>query len=407
MSLTPLAFDFETSLIRPGCLAPEPACLTWQRPGEDPQILDAGEAKRQFGAWLADPTTLFIGANTAFDMAVAAEAWPEFRPAIFKAYEEDRVTDVQIRQRLLDIAGGVYMGRFGKGGVFIKHTYDLEALAKRIAGIVLAKDEWRLSYGRFIGVPLAKWPERAMAVQDEARKTLGEVVALRLADPKSKELEKRAAGLQSMIMSDPSRCTTYPLDDARATLAVWGQQEVHASYLLDQYRQSRAYWALHLSSAWGIRTDAPGVDMLESEARAEYAEVRQRLIAAGLVREDGSRDTKAAKRLMLHVCARDGLRVRRTDGHAEEGKCKRLDGTAVPDGADECEDHVSLDEESCLVTEDFVLNDYARFSTLGKVLSTDVELLKRGLQFPISPRYGLAETGRTTCSPNIQNLRRQ
>lgn len=408
--LTPLAFDFETQLIGPACLAPAPACLTWQRPNEDACICDAVEARRRLRDWFADPSTLFIGANVAFDMAVIAEAYPELRPAIFQAYEEDRVTDVQIRQRLLDIAGGVYLGRFAKGGIFIKHTYDLESLAWRISGMKLEKDEWRLSYGEFIGVPLSQWTQRAVEVQQAARVTLAALEAewgqIRPKDVPS-ETRKRLDGLRSMIASDPSRCTTYPLDDARATLAVWEKQEAHAAYLFDQYRQSRAYWALHLSSSWGIRTDAPGVEILERETQQAYAEVKAELIEAGLVRPDGSRDTKAAKRLMIDVCNRDGLTIRRTDGHAEEGKCKRLDGTPIADGADECEEHISLDEESCNATDDATLLAYARFSTLGKVLSNDVELLRKGLQFPIHPRYGLAETGRTTCSPNIQNLSRK
>lgn len=407
----PLAFDFETSLIRPGYLAPAVACLTWQRLGVEARICDSLAARDQFRTWVNDPSSLFIGANTAFDMAVAAEAWPELRVAIFKAYDEGRVTDVQIRQRLLDIAGGVYMGRFVKGGVYIKHTYDLEALAKRVAGMALEKDEWRLSYENFIGVPLSKWAERAVEVQGTARATLAQLEAdWSSTKPKDvpKEALKRMEGLRSMIASDPTRCTSYPLDDARATLAVWQKQEVHAQFLADQYRQARGYFALHLGSAWGLRTDAVGVQILRRETEAAYEEVKATLIEAGLVRPDGSRDTKRAKRLMLDVCREEGLTVRRTDGHAEQGKCKRLDGTPVPDGSDECEDHVCLDEEACTATEDETLIAYAEFSTLTKVLSNDVEALLKGVLLPIHTRYGLAETGRTTSSkPNIQNLRRR
>lgn len=397
-----VAFDFETSPIRPALLAPPPVCLTWQRPGLEARICVGDDMRVRFRDWLDDPETLFIGANTAFDMAVAAEAWPELRVPIFKAYDADRVTDVQFRQRLLDIAGGQYLGRFGKGGVYIKYTYDLEALARRVAGMILEKDEWRLSYGNFLGLSLDQWPARARLVQAEATVALA-VLERDWVDvrPKDlpKEIKKRMEGLRSMVASDPMRCTEYPLDDARATLAVWQKQEAHAAYLEDQYRQARAYFALHLGSAWGLRTDATGVEILRRETTAAHEEVRLELVEAGLVRPDGTRDTKVAKRLMVDVCAREGLRLRRTDGHTESsGKCKRLDGTVLPDEDEACEDHVCLDEEACNATEDETLMAYAEFGTLSKVLSTDVKALLGGVSHPIHTRYGLAETGRTTSS---------
>lgn len=419
--MRPLAFDFETSLIQPALLAPPPACLTWQRPGQEARICAGDEMRSRFRDWLADQETLFIGANTAFDMAVAAEAWPEIRPAIFKAYDEDRVTDVQICDRLLNIARGVYLGRFGKFGVFVKHTYDLASLAKRVAGIELQKDEWRLSYGEFIGVPLAEWPRRAVEVQQKASDTQASLLDEWYGvSPKDipKEVTKRIEGLRSMIASDPSRCTEYPLDDARATLAVWEKHQAHTTYLADQFRQARAYFAAHLGSAWGLRTDAASIDILQNETEEYYLRVKAELEGKGLVDASGKKNTKVAKRLMLDVCAREGIAISRTDGHEKEGKCKTLAGVKLPDGDDACEDHVCLDEDACLSTGDETLASYAEFSTLKKVLSNDVNALRGGSVYPTHTRYGLAESGRFTSSKqgkdsslrdystNIQNIRR-
>jgi len=421
--LTPLAFDFETALFRPACIAPPPACLTWQRRGEEARICGAEDARDVLREALADPEILFVGANVAFDMAVACEAYPELRPAIFEAYNADRVTDVQIRQRLLDIAGGVYKGRIVGNGVWIPYRYDLATLAKRCAGIELQKDEWRLSYGEFIGVPLEKWPEHALVVQARARETLAELEE-EWADVKPKDIPKsvvkRMNGIREMIAGDPKRCVEYPLEDAIATLAVYEKQEAHVSFLADQYRKARAYFALHLGSAWGLRTDAHGVEVLRVQTEKDYNETRDFLIERGLVRPNGVADTKAAKRVMIEVCEREGLPLRRTDGHTDEDKdkCKKLDGTPVEKGADECEDHVCLDEEACLATGDEVLLAYARYSTLRKVLKNDVRGLSGGVIYPIHTSYGLAESGRTTSSKqskdsglrdystNIQNLRR-
>ena len=414
--LYPLAFDSETALIRPAQMAPALACLTYATPNSPARLIatDNGGAacRASLAAWLADPALVLVGANVAYDFAVVGAAFPELLPAIFAAYDADRVTDVQIRQRLLDIAGGVYMGRFATGGVFIKHTYDLEALAKRLAGIVLQKDAWRLSYAEFIGTPLEAWPARALEVQAKARVTLADLEAAWAPDkvrPRDvpRAVKERLEGLREIIASDPNRCVEYPLDDARATLAVYQAQEKHAAYLADQYRQARAAFWLHLGSAWGLRTDAVGVETLRAATQEGYDALEDELRGLGLIRADGSRDTKLAKRRMIEVCRREGLTIRRTDGHADEGKCKRLDGVSVPDGSDECEEHVCLDADACNATEDDVLESYARISELKKVLTNDVEALSKGVAYPIHTRYGMAETGRTTSSkPNIQNLRR-
>ncbi|MCL2726053.1 MAG: hypothetical protein FWD69_16630 [Polyangiaceae bacterium] len=220
--------------------------------------------------------------------------------------------------------------------------------------------------------------------------------------------KKEIAGLAAMIASPPEQCLRYPLNDARATLAVFEAQEKHAVWLADQYRQARAAFALHLSSAWGLRTDADGVKRLRAEVLEQFADVEEELKEIRLVREDGSRDTKAAKRLMIEVCRREKLAIRRTDAHFTGSTCKRLDGTKVADRSDECEEHVCLDEDACAATEDEDLKMYAELSTLKKVIGNDLQTLAQGVMYPIHTRYGLAETGRTTSSkPNIQNWVRE
>lgn len=386
--LRPCAFDTETALIRPALLAPPLVCLTWQRPGLEPRIVDSGNAKLYVAEWLRDQQTLIVGHNVAYDLAVVGAAYPDLLPAIFAAYDADRVTDTGLREKLIDIARGTYRGRVVGNGHWIKHEYSLEALAKRCAGIEIQKDAWRLSYGEFLGLPLAKWPARAREIQAQAKERLASL-------PDDEHHAKEREGLRLMIEGDPDRCTTYPLDDARATLAVYQAQEKHADYLADQYRQARAAFWLHLSSAWGLRTDAAGVATLRSETTALLADVEATLREAGLVREDGSRDTKAAAARMVEVCRRNGQTLRRTATHDAQ-TCT----------ADDC--HVSLDADACNATEDEILADYAELSTLKKVLTNDVVALEGGITYPVHTRYDMAETGRTTSSkPNIQNLRRR
>jgi|SRR5579859_2998755 len=407
-----VAWDTETCLIRAALHAPPLVCVTYQFVGEPARIVHRNDAEPLFRAWLADPELIIVGHNVAYDVAVVMEAFPDLRAAFFAAYDADRVTDTLIRQQLLDIESGIFKGRPVGNGVFVKPKYDLETLAGRIAGMHLQKDAWRLSYSEFLHTPLEQWPARALEAQAKARATLTELrTAWAHVKPRDvpREVLDKIDGLEKMIASDPNRCTSYPLDDARATLAVYLKQEAHAACLDDQYRQVRAALALNLSSAHGLKTDPPGVDMLRDEVRSQLEEVTQELQLAGLVRENGTRDTKAAKRKMIEACVRERLELPRTDGHKDsQGKCKKLDGTAVPDGSPECEEHISLDADACERSEDEILIAYAELSTLTKVLSNDVEALAKGVMWPIHTRYGLAETGRTTSSkPNIQNWVRQ
>lgn len=406
-----IGFDSETALIRAACLAPELACLTWQREGESPQIVDSLQSYAVAAQWFRDPTVELTGANTAYDLAVLCANYPDlhFVQCVFKALDDDRVTDVQVRQRLLDIAAGVYRGRFVGKGKRIPYNYDLESLAKRCAGIELLKDAWRLSYSHFIGVPLSEWPSKAREVQEQAKLTVAELRA-KWAHVKPsdvpKEVTKEIAGLDSMIASDPERCSTYPLDDARGTLGVHLAQEKHVEYLADQYRQTRASFWLHLSSAWGLHTDAEGVARLRVEVQAQVDELEGELKGLGLIRADGSRNTKLAKLLMVDVCKENGFILPRTDGHeGEAAKCKDREGNPLPPGHDDCVEHVSLDAEACDLSDDPTLEAYAEVTQLKKVLSNDLTNLAKGAIYPLHTRYGLAETGRTTSSnPPIQNL---
>lgn len=339
-----IAFDTETARFRPGVMAPELACLTWQiyTPStgrkSEPFICHHTEAREEFQAWLGGPYKI-VGHNVAYDLAVLGAAWPDLVPAIFALFDANRVECTLARQHILDIAGGCYRGRMGSGGKWIPYDYSLLALAKRHTGRTLEKDEWRLKYGELRLLPLEEWPEGAR---------------------------------------------TYPLEDARATLDVWIAQEAHVSWLADQHRQVYSDFCLHLASCWGLRTDGKAVAELKERTEKVRDEVFDRLVAAGLVRKDGTRDTKAAKAHMLSVCEREALEVRRTP-------------TGEP----------TLDDDACKRTGDETLIDYAMYSTMGTVLSKDVPMLEAGTVWPVHTRFGRAESGRRTSSgPNVQNPRR-
>jgi DNA polymerase I len=369
--------DTETCLFRPGRMAPELVCISHQTPGEEPGIMHAEDpqALPLVRSWLEGPETL-VGHHVSYDFAVLCAQWPELIPLVFKAYDDDRITDTMLRQKLLDIAAGEFRGylhKFDKEVVveqcelhedgcsspeackalghmrqvtclkksarWMPHKYDLNDVFRRAGGKPLDKDTWRLRYGEFLHVPLSEWP----------------------------------AGARE-----------YPLEDARATLDVFLKQEEHVQYIPDQFRQARAAWALHLTSVWGLRTHAPGVDKLERETLAALAEIEGDLKAAGLVRANGKRNIKVARALMVQVCEALKKPVRLTD-----------------------KGQVSLDSDACEASEYDLLEDYAELTSLKSVLNKDIPMLRAGTVYPVHTTFGLAASGRVTSSkPNTQNPRR-
>jgi len=327
-------------------------------------------------------------------MAVMGAEYPDLVPGIFAKYDRNEVTDTMLRQKLLDIAGGIYRGHPNEKGGWVKINYSLFDLAKRHLGVTLSKDTWRMFYRHFRDVPLEQWAAHALTVKELYRPDLERLLAKQAENPRTFEDKEALAHVKGMIASDPSDVVRYALDDASTTMGVFLSQEAHLSYLDDQYRQARKAFWLHLASAWGLRTNGPGVERLREETETARDEVKGRLMDAGLVRKDGSRDTKTATAYMLDTCVRLGMSVRRTDGG--EGK---TDEQLRADLAG-----VSLDGDACEATGDALLEDYATYSTLGTLLSKDVPALSLGTTWPIHTRFDLAETGRTTSSkPNVQN----
>ncbi len=99
---------------------------------------------------------------------------------------------------------------------------------------------------------------------------------------------------------------------------------------------------------------------------------------------------------MVTVCAEEELPLRMTKGGKEKPGQKKPPSPPT----------ICLDTDACEATGDELLADYAEFAGLGKA-HADVEMLEAGTVYPVHCRYGLAESGRTTCSkPNIQNLRK-
>ncbi|MBK6920532.1 MAG: hypothetical protein IPH07_24240 [Deltaproteobacteria bacterium] len=227
-----------------------------------------------------------VFANAPFDVSVIWRQWPDLLPEIWAAYDGDRICDVLVREKLIDIAEGFH---FQRGG------YSLRDVSRRRAGVELEKgeDTWRLHYGELLPYPVHAWPE-------DARR--------------------------------------YALDDAVGTLATYHAQHAYAGFLDDQYRQSRGHLALYLQSLRGIDTDQDQVARVDSRLRGEILHHTGVCLAHGLARVGGTRKeptivrTKAAAAAMLEQhCARTNQRVPRTDKGAVSLDEEALVSLSIPD----------------------------------------------------------------------------
>ena len=355
-----IVFDTETAIIRPGLQAPPLSCMALSTD----QILgyrDAGEAFRD----LLQRREPIGGHGVAFDMCVMASEYPKLLPLIFQAYEDDLVEDTIVRQKLVDIANGELRGFYRGPQGPVKIKYELDTLSVRLLNVKLDKSTWRLRYGELRETPIEQWPDGA----------------------------KR-----------------YVLEDVYATGALWQIQEQpdQKQWLADQYRQARSSFWLKLMSCWGIRTDPKAVRDFEMKTRQDYERLSKTLIEAKLLRpsrpfksgpkkgqiKESSRDTKAAMaRMTIAYKGRPPLTEK-----GLELAAKNLSW----------EGFVCLDEEACKASGDPIMKAYGELSSTKKVISTDIPLLKSGVFQPIHSHFEeLLETGRTSSSPNVQNLPRR
>lgn len=347
--MTPLvAFDTETAKIEAGILAPDLACVSWCTQDFESGLWHQSDAEDRVEA-LLDRATL-IGANVSFDTAVLARRYPRLLPRIFQAYFDGRILDVQLQQRLIDIAHGELDGYKDVNGVYHRFSYSLSALHERhgFGALDKSEDTWRLRYGELIDVPLSFWPEAA---------------------------------------------SKYAVTDAEATMRVHLAQQHWAEYLKDSAAQARAGFALQLMSCRGMITDAKACDEYIAETKIEIEKARKLCLEAGLVREVGSKNTKAAKARMEAVCAELEIEPKRT---AKEGIC--------------------LDQEACRDTGDELLLAYSTYSTSTKILQRAEKFKLGSTGIPLQTAFMvLQDNGRTASrapgapliGDNLQNLPRK
>lgn len=343
--MQPVALDTETTLIT----AEEPTgrlvCASYAFEGGK-GVVGRADGVELFRRCLKDPDVDITGQNISYDFRVAIRQDPSIEPLVWAAYDAGRVYDTMIAAQLDEIRRGYYIGAR-------KGFYSLEGLADRYLGEKLEKeDTYRLRYGELEGYNPEEWKD---------------LMVSRLRQPTS------AADI-AHAEAEAQRAIDYPIADADTTL----RTRLKIGEIPDLRRQTAHAWWLDLVSTEGFDTDPKAVETLLRNTVDEAAKLAKVLLDHSLIRFD-----------------KDGVHrnVKITQDYAVgKGVVKRTKGGGV-----------SLDAEACEDSGDPVLLAYARFGQLLDIINKDSEYLKLPT---VRARYGLAETGRTTCwGPNMQNLK--
>jgi hypothetical protein len=356
-----IAWDLETDLISRPVAFPAPVCISYcsyERTGLEK--IEAAEGVIE--EILADHC---VGQNISFDMGCLLAHDPELAKSIFAAYREGRVEDTMLNQQLLDIASGQHNFRSKRG-------YDLGTIAERYELGADKDDPWRMRYASLRSIPLENWPEEAKqyAINDAV--------------------------------------TTYNVAQKQHELdEVWFKRT--GSRILDQApARARFALALHLTGAHGLRTNPARVEALRVANDTRLAKLKAELAPHGLVRQDGSCDTKAAMERMVRAWAAKGEEIMLTKTAKEKWKVETLPWTALEARCWKPNkktgvlkfrlEYVSCDRDATILSGDEVMvsySEYVRFRTLV----SRIEDLAKGYELPLQPRYNsLKETGRSSAS---------
>lgn len=383
-----VAFDTETHLIARGRLAPRPVCLSLGYRGglfdEWPESLRYHAIHRGgleintslvtgvsamidvFGALLADPEVTLIGQNTAYDLAVLADAASlrgiDLMPGIFAALDAGRIRDTKIREMLLAIA----QNRIGydpitkkAAGIFSLSNLVLRYFKVDISASKSGGEPWRLRYCELDGTPAAHWPGDAAA---------------------------------------------YALDDAQWTLSVyeaqWAANPAHSDIgkpvvldngdIVDEIPQTAAAWALHLMACYGLRTDPDAVRAFTEDTAAIVADGEAAAIRAGFLRPPDKNGHRARNMKVLRALV--------SAAYHEKPPLSKPSKT-YPNG------QVKTDADTLEGSGHPDLIGYAEAGTARKFAETYIPILERAGEYPLtsSPNV-LVKSGRTSWrKPNMQN----
>lgn len=166
-----LAFDTETFRIGPDAIAPKMVCVTAAFRDEEGRVqtILTGNGDDCVEDDLRDlfaPGHILVGLNTAYDLLVIANSYPDLEPLIWAKLEAGEVDDVAIREMLLNLSTSGMLDEVElPDGSLTRISYSMEALALKYHGLDLSEDKSdpnspRLNYYTMDGLPAAHYPKK-------------------------------------------------------------------------------------------------------------------------------------------------------------------------------------------------------------------------------------------------------
>ena len=149
------ALDVETFPIAQGVLDPKVVCCSFS----DPEVVIGNTKAENLEAKLRDviDNKYIVGHNIAFDMACIMRTYPSLTSSIFRAYEEKRVHDTFIREKLINL--GTHGDLDKMGGARIDYSLAGLAMSRLGTDIYNTKEgNVRTSYDGLDNIKASHYP---------------------------------------------------------------------------------------------------------------------------------------------------------------------------------------------------------------------------------------------------------
>lgn len=350
--------DLETALIRPGLLLPPPAIATTYNARDGARLWTTAQLPELFEKLLSG-NNVTIGHDLArFDMGVIAEWYPHLRPLIWRAFEENRILDTLIAQRIIQIQKGE-PGPLALGEV--ARRYGLVTQDKKDEDV----QALRMSFAQYVGAKDISPAHAAYALQDAV---------------------------------DP-----FPIFERQLATNL-----VSVKDLALLTRQS--FWT-GLVAARGFRTDAEHVKIFQQRVE-EHLELLDGLAReSGFVRDDGTMNTKVVKCAVADAYCPGALERFGVLRPEDLSKAREADFVAwcrnegLPLPLSKSEKSIGTDKIVKADSGDADLEDLETWGQWKAAGSKDIDILLRGTVEPVHTRFSLANTLRVISSdPNANNF---
>lgn len=348
-----VSWDTETVRFSPGWQAPPPVCQAW--------AFDADPDASEIAPLVAKPDQILtcllehhtiVGVNIAYDMACALAWGHASKDLILRAYEEDRILDLSIQERIAEI-----------GGYTTRKELSLAMLC------------------RVYGVPVPEGKEDVLPNGEPVRTSYGPLLGLGLEYYHPKQID-------------------YAKADATSGIRIFQRQRERWGGVVQisdvAFQTRKAFW-LHLIRCWGLQTAPGSVEILQREIAEHLSGLRQIAADAGFLRSP-KRDGKRPKNMAA-------IRARVTEAYegfppmTEEPRNRTSAKPFVP--------QVRTSKEVLEESGDPLLESLAEYGEWSSLEAKDLKFLTLGATEPIHTKWGIANTTRvTSAKPNVQNLRR-